>query len=105
MSSLYQGLLDASDPGRLEIDAGFLEALDTAAAEVGERFRDLPEAEGCARASIAHIYLGLGRHADALPHARRALALAETSVGYDGDDRETLQNLIETIEAAESTGG
>ena len=104
VSSLYEGLLDASDLGRLERDPGFLEALDAAASDVGERFRDLPEAEGRARASIARLYLRLGRHDEALIHARRSVAIAEEAVGFGERDRNALRALVSRIEDARAGG-
>ncbi len=99
VAALYEGLLDASNLERLERDPGFLAALDTASSEVGERFHDLPEAEGRARTSIARLYLRLKRYDEALEHALRSYAIAQEAIGFDGNDRAALRELVREIEA------
>lgn len=100
VAGLYEDLLDSTRLESLADDPGFLKALDTAAAQVATRFADLPEAEGRARASIAQLYLRLERADEALPHALRAQALAETSVGFDRNDRAAMRALVERARSA-----
>ncbi|WP_165226667.1 serine/threonine-protein kinase [Aquisphaera insulae] len=51
------------------------EALDRAAAEVGNSFKGEPEVEASVRSAIAGAYHSLGLHAQAEPHLREVLAI------------------------------
>jgi non-specific serine/threonine protein kinase/serine/threonine-protein kinase len=51
------------------------EALDRAAAAVGDRFRDRPEVEAAVRKTIGDAYTDLGQPEKAIPHLRRAADL------------------------------
>ena len=64
------------------------EALDRAAARVGERFRDQPRAEAEVQLAIGQAYSGLQQPALAAAHLARALALLSERLGPD--DPETV---------------
>jgi non-specific serine/threonine protein kinase/serine/threonine-protein kinase len=62
------------------------EALDRAAATIGERFRDQAQVEAAVRLAIGGAYASLHRHQLALPHFEKALALRRAILGSDHAD-------------------
>jgi eukaryotic-like serine/threonine-protein kinase len=59
------------------------EALDRAAARIGDRFRDRPLAEAELRAAIGGAYRGIGAYRKALPHLERTVELRTAHLGPD----------------------
>jgi tetratricopeptide (TPR) repeat protein len=59
------------------------EALDRAAANVAERFRDQPVVEAAIRAVIGEAYASLDEHRLAAKHLERAVKLRQTHLGPD----------------------
>jgi non-specific serine/threonine protein kinase/serine/threonine-protein kinase len=59
------------------------QALDDAAAKVGQRFHDKPEIEAAVRHSVALTYMALGLSAQGLPHARAAVEIDRRLWGDD----------------------
>jgi hypothetical protein len=80
-------------------DAGILRALDDAAERASVDVADFPEAEGRIRFSTARLYARLGRERDARAHTSRALELASTDPGFDGNDRRAIRTLLDTADA------
>ena len=64
------------------------EALDRAAAKIGDRFRDQPLVEAAIRTAIGEAYCSLSQHHHqfALPHLERAVALRRAHLGTDHPD-------------------
>ncbi len=73
------GMLAAGDPERHPgaHEIRLRDVVERAASELGDSTFANPAVEAGVRAAIASTYLGLGRYADALPQAERALALTE----------------------------
>jgi serine/threonine protein kinase/tetratricopeptide (TPR) repeat protein len=73
---LTRDLLTQAEPANNAVEdvVTLLEVVDRAAAKVGERFRDRPEAEAALRATLARTYRSLGSFAKA---ERQALAALE----------------------------
>jgi serine/threonine protein kinase/tetratricopeptide (TPR) repeat protein len=62
------------------------EALDRAAAKIGDRFRDQPLAEAAVRTAIGQAYRSLTEQAPAVPQLERALVLRQTHLGTGHPD-------------------
>jgi tetratricopeptide (TPR) repeat protein len=62
------------------------EALDRAAARIGQRFQDQPLVEAAIRRTIGEAYGGLELNQLALPHLERAIALQEAHLSPDHPD-------------------
>src|SRR5207249_4003772 len=62
------------------------EALDRAAAKIGERFQDQPLVEAAIRMTIGAAYSNLGEYQPAALHLERALALRRVHLGLDHRD-------------------
>jgi non-specific serine/threonine protein kinase/serine/threonine-protein kinase len=62
------------------------EALDRAAAKIGERFRDQPLVEAAIRVAIGDSYRSLGEDQIAVPHLERAVELRQKHLGPDHPD-------------------
>jgi serine/threonine protein kinase len=62
------------------------EALDRAAAQIGQRFRDQPLVEAAIRMAIGDAYCNLKAQALALPHFERAALLRQAHLGPDHPD-------------------
>jgi serine/threonine protein kinase len=77
------GLRQPSDASGGNPDLTVREALDRAAAKIGDRFRDQPLVEAAIRMSIANGYQILGAMPLAETHLRRAVALRESHLGPD----------------------
>ncbi|MCB9846051.1 MAG: serine/threonine protein kinase [Phycisphaeraceae bacterium] len=76
VNQFLQRILATADPRNTrDPDITVREALDTAAADVGEQFRDEPMVEAAIRRVIGDTYRSLGLPADALPHLERAVSL------------------------------
>lgn len=88
-------LLRSVDPEIGGRDLTMLEALDNAAASIGDRFRDRPRIEAAIRLTLGETYLALGAHGPADEHLLRAAALYDREVGPDHP---------KSIEAAEQIG-
>jgi serine/threonine protein kinase/tetratricopeptide (TPR) repeat protein len=70
------------------------EALDRAAAKIGERFQDQPESEAAIRMAIGHAYAGVGDNQLQVLHMERALALRKAHLENDHPDTlESMQRL------------
>jgi serine/threonine protein kinase len=70
------------------------EALDRAAAKIGERFQDQPLVEAAIRRVIADSYQNLGRHQSTLVHYEREVALRKAHLGPNHADTLTsMENL------------
>ena len=84
LSFLEDDLLAAADPfampGR---EMTVRQALDRAALQVGERFRDASAEQLALRLTLSRLYTALGAFDQAEPQARAALTLAETSLPAD----------------------
>ena len=78
------------------------EALDRAAARIGERFQDQPLVEAAIRQAIAEAYWGVGEFERSLPHFERVLALREAHLGADHLD--TIDALRGVAEAHRRAG-
>ncbi len=62
------------------------EALDRAAARIGQRFQDQPLVESAIRTTIGEAYISLSEHELAVPHLERAVTLRKAQVGPDSPD-------------------
>jgi eukaryotic-like serine/threonine-protein kinase len=62
------------------------EALDRAAARIGERFQDQPLVEAAIRTAIGGAYNSLSTHELAVPHLERAVALRQACLGPEHPD-------------------
>jgi serine/threonine protein kinase/tetratricopeptide (TPR) repeat protein len=87
---LQQDLLGqaaSAPPTGLELGGGpyltVKEALDRAAARIGQRFRDQPLVEAAVRTAIGEGYISLNDNPRAVPHLERAFALRKTELGPD----------------------
>jgi serine/threonine protein kinase/tetratricopeptide (TPR) repeat protein len=82
---LTEDLLTQAEPGKnaAESKVTLREVLDRAAAKVGERFREKPEAEIVIRRAISNTYHGLGAWAQA---EQQAVAMLEIERRLNGDD-------------------
>jgi serine/threonine-protein kinase len=70
------------------------EALDRAAARIGQRFQDQPLVEAAIRMAIGHGYWSLDDHPQAAPHLERALEIRKAHLGPDhSDTRESMIQL------------
>jgi serine/threonine-protein kinase len=80
------------------------EALDRAAAKIGDRFRDQPLVEAAIQQTIGSAYILLlrPRSGVALPHLQRALELRQAHLGPDHPD--TLASMNRLAEAYSSVG-
>jgi len=67
------------------------EALDRAAAKIGDRFQDKPLVEAAIRTVIGDAYGSLHEHTRAVPHLERAVAIRQTHL--DPDDPNTLDSM------------
>src|SRR5262249_7578715 len=74
---LTEDLLTQAEPEKNAVEdrVTLLEVVDRAAAKVGERFHDQPEAESALRMLLANMYHGLGSFAKAERQARAALEI------------------------------
>jgi serine/threonine protein kinase len=70
------------------------EALDRAAAKIGERFRDQPLVEAAIRVVIGEAYGSLGENQSAVPHLERAVALRHKHLGRDHPDTLASMNTL-----------
>jgi tetratricopeptide (TPR) repeat protein len=59
------------------------EAVNRAAEQIGDRFRDRPLVEAAVRQTIGRTYHGLGEYERALPHLKRAVELRTAHLGPD----------------------
>src|SRR5262249_16116353 len=73
------------------------EALDRAAARIGQRFQDQPLVEASIRTAIGMGYTSLQEYQPAVPHLKRAVALREAPLGPDHPD--TVRSLGQLVEA------
>lgn len=79
LSFLEDDLLAAADPYALPgREMTVRQALDRAAEQVGERFRDAPAEQFALRLTLGRLYAALGAADRAEPQARAALVLAES---------------------------
>jgi tetratricopeptide (TPR) repeat protein len=78
------------------------EALDRAAARIGDRFRDQPMVEALIRHTIGGTYFQLGEGRLGVPHAERSVALYRAK--YGPDHRDTLSATITLASAYLSAG-
>jgi hypothetical protein len=62
------------------------EALDRAAARIGQRFQDQPLVEAAIQSAIGSGYLRLKEHDLAVPHLQRAFGLRKVHLGPDHSD-------------------
>jgi tetratricopeptide (TPR) repeat protein len=62
------------------------EALDRAAAKIGDRFKDQPLVEAAVRTAIGDAYASLSEHASSVPHRELALVLRQNHLGMDHPD-------------------
>src|SRR5262249_38098138 len=62
------------------------EALDRAAAKIGDRFRDQPLVDAAIRMAIGEAYMSLNEWQLAESHLERAAALRQTQLGPDHPD-------------------
>jgi serine/threonine protein kinase len=70
------------------------EALDRAAARIGNRFQDQPLVEAAIRTTIGAAYINLNRHQEASVHLERAVALRQAYLGCDHPDTsDSMRNL------------
>lgn len=96
VASFYRQLFDTVDPDELAaID--LVTGLDERVAALPE-LDEWPETEGRVRAEIGHLYLRLGRPADARPHLLRALELARSVRGFGERDVVRIGELVERCE-------
>lgn len=80
LSFLEDDLLAAADPFAMPgHEMTVRQALDRAAMQVGERFREAPAEQLALRLTLSRLYAALGATGQAEPHARAALALAEAT--------------------------
>ncbi len=70
------------------------EALDRAAAKIGDRFRDQPLVEAALRKVIGDAYLALNQHQFASLHLRRAAEIYEAYLGPDHADTLNSRNSL-----------
>src|SRR5262249_1426755 len=59
------------------------EAVNRAAEQIGDRFRDRPLVEAAIRQTIGRTYHGLGEYERALPHLKQAVELRTAHLGPD----------------------
>ena len=62
------------------------EALDRAAARIGERFRDQPLVEAAIRTAIGEAYKSIMQSHSSVPHLERAVALRQAHLGLNYSD-------------------
>jgi tetratricopeptide (TPR) repeat protein len=70
------------------------EALDRAAARIGQRFRDQPLVEAAIRTTIGRAYMSLSASQPAVPHLMRAFALRQAHLGLDHADTLNSMDLL-----------
>ncbi len=76
------------------------DALDRAAAAVGEKFRDRPELEASIRQTIGNAYLEVGQYEKAVSELRRSADIRKAKLGSDNADTlATLNNLAWAYQA------
>lgn len=86
LSFLEDDLLAAADPYALPgREMTVRQALDRAAQQVGERFRDAPAEQFALRLTLGRLYAALGAADQAEPQARAALVLAESALPAQRD--------------------
>jgi serine/threonine protein kinase len=98
---LQQDLLRQADSGA-QADRGFAadpnltmkEALNRAAARIGDRFRQEPLVEAAIRLAIGEAYRGLGAPRLGVPHLEQARALRQAALGADHPDTLTAANSL-----------
>ncbi len=73
------------------------EALDRAAARVGERFREQPRVEATIEQTIGDTYLEIGLYPQALPHLERSLTLRRRDLGDKHPDTLAVMESIGTL--------
>jgi serine/threonine-protein kinase len=85
------------DPDQLEANQRLTvkEALDRAAARIGDRFNGQPSVEAAIRTAIGESYSSLALYLLARPHFERAVALRRANLGTDHPDTlESMERLI-----------
>jgi len=78
------------------------EALDRAAAQIGDRFKDQPLVEAAIRSAIGDAYLGLNLEAEAQKHLTAAWEIRQRTLGPQAP--ETLQSLCDLAYCYAATG-
>lgn len=88
VNEFLQSILAAGDPRNTDNpDITVKQALDNAASDVGERFRDQPAVEVAIRRVIGDTYRSLGFPLDAAPHLEMAVALAREHLPESDENR------------------
>jgi tetratricopeptide (TPR) repeat protein len=85
-----------------DLDLTVREAIDRAAAKIGERFQDQPLVEAAIRAVIGNSYQRLARHQLAVEHMERVVTLRQCHLGPDHPD--TLASMRKLAETYSNTG-
>ncbi|MGP1308793.1 MAG: protein kinase domain-containing protein [Phycisphaerales bacterium] len=84
---LIHDLIEAVSPHVTEDrDASLVDLLDAASERISGRLENAPEAEALLRRTIALTYWDLNQSGKALPHAERAVSLAQSLYGEDGEE-------------------
>ncbi len=78
------------------------EALDRAAASIGQRFREQPLVEAAIRTTIGEGYLSLTDYPRAVPHLERAVSLRKAILGRDAPD--TLRSMNDLFDSYKWAG-
>jgi serine/threonine protein kinase/tetratricopeptide (TPR) repeat protein len=89
LNDLLRQATSVSGDERTRTDDPYLsvkEALDRAAARIGQRFQGQPLVEAAIRTTIGQAYNGLTEHSLALPHLERAVQLREKHLGPGQSD-------------------
>jgi serine/threonine protein kinase len=73
------------------------EALDRAAANIGERFRDQPLVEAAIRTAIGEAYRSLAAPRSAATHLERALELRRTHLGLDHPETLRIREILADV--------
>jgi len=107
LSFLEDDLLAAADPNAMPgHEMTVRQALDRASQQIGRRFDDAPAEAFALRLTLSRLYGALGAFAQAEPHARAALALAESGppAQRDAAARELADVLIDLDRLDEAEG-
>jgi eukaryotic-like serine/threonine-protein kinase len=102
MLGQFDSVPQFSDEFGEDSDLTVVEAIDRAAARIGERFQDQPLVEAAIRTVIGRGYIFLARHQLALAHFQRALTLRQAHIGPDHPD--TLASMGDLVGAYTGVG-
>jgi len=99
INTFLQEILESASPSAgLGPEVTVVEALDAAAASIGESFRDQPEIEASVRSAIGRTYTALGRYDAAESHLESALEIRRRVLAANHPDLvESLDLLADAV--------